>query len=55
MKFKATKEFEVEEGSTDNMWYKITVKFRGTVVDEFLTPTQREARLQFEAAGYKTV
>lgn len=50
-----TKEFQVEEGSTENMWYRIRVFFRGVVVEEFLRPTMKEAQTAFENAGYKDV
>lgn len=49
---KATKEFEVQQGSTKNMYYCIRVFFRGKLIDEFLRPTQREALRDFELAGY---
>ena len=49
----AIKTFEVVSGSTENMWYKITVKFNGTVVDEFLKPTMSEAQRDFHLAGYQ--
>jgi hypothetical protein len=49
----ATKDFTVEENSTDDMWYRITVyDHRGNVVDMFHTPTMHEAQLNFEHAGY---
>lgn len=51
----AIKEFEVEEGSTRNSWYRIVVKFRGKKVDEFLRPTMSEARRDYHSAGYKPV
>lgn len=47
------KEFEFEESSTDNSWYRIRVFFNGKQVDEFLTPTMKEARDRFDDAGYK--
>jgi len=47
------KKFEVEERSTENMWYVIRVFFRGKIVEEFLRPTMREAQAAFEHAGYK--
>lgn len=52
MRYQATGTFDVEERSTENMWYQITVKFRGEVVDVFLKPTMRKAKLAFEHAGY---
>lgn len=61
MRSAAVKEFEVDEDSTENMWYRITVKFRdgktlgGVVVDEFLFPTMREAQRAFKNAGYRKV
>jgi hypothetical protein len=50
---KATKNFEVSHGSTENMWYKVEVRFRGRVVDTFLCPTMKEAWNAFERAGYE--
>jgi hypothetical protein len=49
----ATKSFDVSAGSTENMWYRIEVRFRGATVDTFLTPTMREAWDAFERAGYR--
>jgi hypothetical protein len=54
MTFNAVKEFEVHEGSTEGMWYRISVYFNGQFVEEFLKPTMREARQAFLLAGYKT-
>lgn len=51
----ATKRFDIEEYSTDNLWYRIIVRFRGQVVDDFLCPTWLEARRAYELAGYQTV
>ena len=53
MQCEAVKRFEVEEYSTETMWYRIVVKFRGNEVERFETPTKREAQQQFEQAGYK--
>ena len=50
---KAIKEFEVDEGSTTNLWYRIRVFFNGKLVEEFLKPTMFAARRAFEKAGYK--
>lgn len=49
----ATKEFEVQEGSTPEMWYLIKVIFRGQVEGLFYYPTMKEAREAFKQAGYK--
>jgi hypothetical protein len=49
----ATKTFEVEEYSTDNLWYVIIVRFRGKIVDKFLKPTMKEAQDAFRMAGYE--
>ena len=53
VEFKWVKEFEVREGSTANMHYRIVVLFRGKEIDVFQRPTMREARNAFEAAGYR--
>lgn len=50
---KAIKEFVVTEGSIEHAWYKITVMFRGKIVDEFVKPTMREAQRDFQQAGYR--
>ena len=50
---RAIKEFTVTEGSIENAWYKITVRFRGKIVDEFVKPTMKEAQADFERAGYE--
>jgi hypothetical protein len=47
------KEFEVREGSTENMDYLIEVFFRSALIDSFCFPTMREAKQHFEHAGYK--
>ncbi len=55
MTYTAKKVFEVEEGTVDGGWHKITVRLNGKFIEEFLKPTQREARQDFEAAGYKRI
>jgi ferredoxin-NADP reductase len=56
MATKAVRYYSVEEGSTENMHYRITVKDHlGKVVDEFLRPTMAEALSAFEHAGYRRV
>ena len=52
---RAIKTFEVETETTANSWYKITVKFNGVVVDEFLEPTAEGASWKFCNAGYRSV
>ncbi len=55
----AIKQFEVEEGGVRTergiLGYKITVKFRGVVVEEFERNTMMEAQAAFKAAGYQEV
>lgn len=53
MSYSVIKEFEVEEGSTEDMWYEIVVKFRGEVVDRFLRKTMSDAHTDFINAGYQ--
>jgi hypothetical protein len=50
---KATKEFDILEETTTNYWYRITIMFRGVVVDEFLAPTMFGAYDAMKADGYK--
>ncbi len=49
----AIKTFDVEEGSTPEMQYKITVRFKGKVVDTFLYDRMDLCLRAFENAGYK--
>ncbi len=52
---KAIKTFDIEGGSTSRMQYKITVRFRGKVVDTFLHDTMDDCRQAFKNAGYSEV
>lgn len=54
---KAYKEFYVEEGSMENLWYKVTVRQSrgGPVIEEFIASTMVAAHQAFERAGYKRV
>ena len=53
----AIKQFDVEEQSAHTeqgvFGYRITVKFRGVIVDVFHRNTMQEALNAFEAAGYQ--
>lgn len=51
----AIRRFEIEEGSTANLWYEIKVKFRGKVIKRFYAPTMQQAVTEFENAGYERV
>lgn len=53
MPWGAVQVYEIDEGSTENMWYRITVRRRGVVVEVFETETMRQAQQQLENAGYK--
>ncbi len=55
MRCTAIRQFDVEQGSTEGMWYRIVVKYRNVVVDDFLFPTMKEAQRAFENAGYQAV
>jgi hypothetical protein len=50
---KVTKIFEIDEGSTENMWYRIAVYFKGKQVEMFLEETMGEAINKLRAAGYE--
>lgn len=54
-KGKAIKTFDIEEGSTTRMRYKITVRVADKIVDIFLRDTKEEARRDFEDAGYERI
>ena len=47
------KQFEVSEFSTENLYYRIEVFHRGKLVEAFERPTMREAKREFESAGYE--
>lgn len=49
---KAIKIYEYEGESQADLSYKITVYFKGKVVDTFQTPTMQSAYLLFSMAGY---
>lgn len=49
---KAIKIYEYEGESQADLSYKITVYFKGKVVDTFQTPTMQSAFLLFSMAGY---
>ena len=51
----AIREFEITEGTISGGRYRITVRFKGGIVDEFTRDTMSEARDAFDSAGYKLV
>jgi hypothetical protein len=59
MESRAIKMYEVEEGSTQNMWYSIHVyeyvEGNRTLVGEFTKPTMREAIMDCQKAGFKFI
>lgn len=52
---KAIQIFEIEQGSISGGRYKITVKFRGKVVDTFIEKTMYRAQRTFQDAGYHLI
>jgi hypothetical protein len=55
MRNTAIKTFEIEEGSTEGMHYRITVRDGSRTVKVYERPTMREAQQAFEQDGYKLV
>ncbi len=57
MRHTAIKTYEIEEGSTEGMYYQIVVRdgSTGRKVKEYLRPTMREALRDFENDGFKLV
>ena len=53
MNRRAVKTFDIEEGSTSDMWYEIRVLFRGKLVETFRRETMAAAIRDFENAGYQ--
>ncbi|MBZ5532589.1 MAG: hypothetical protein LAO20_14245 [Acidobacteriia bacterium] len=49
----AIREFEVEQGSTPNMSYRVAFLKGGVVVAEFIRPTMQEAVDACHVAGYQ--
>jgi len=47
MTYPAVLVLEVEEENTSNMWYRITVRAAGTVLEIIETPTMQEALNKF--------
>lgn len=48
----AVKQFDVQEESLPNAWYRITVKRAGEIIERFEKPTMQETKDAFLNAGY---
>lgn len=51
------KEYEINEYTIENGWYKITVSDikTQTVVEEIITTTMKKAKQEIEEKGYRTL